>query len=196
MNKIVEGYFKLLKVLIALCLAVMVVLVFGNVVLRYGFNSGITVSEELSRWLFVWLTFLGAIVALREHGHLGVDMLVSRLPPIGKKVCLIVSQLLMLYVTWLLLDGQLGADHDQSRRRRAPATGSRWGCSTASASSSASRLGIDPACTISTASPPARCPRTSWSWSRNPKEESRSCSTMMRSTTASRKPLTATAAKR
>ena len=54
----------------------MVVLVFGNVVLRYGFNSGITVSEELSRWLFVWLTFLGAIVALREHGHLGTDMLV------------------------------------------------------------------------------------------------------------------------
>ncbi|NDY93911.1 TRAP transporter small permease, partial [Ideonella livida] len=39
-------------------LAVMVVLVFGNVVLRYAFNSGITVSEELSRWAFVWLTFL------------------------------------------------------------------------------------------------------------------------------------------
>ena len=65
----------------------MVVLVFGNVVLRYGFNSGITVSEEVSRWLFVWLTFLGAIVALKEHGHLGSDMLVARLPPRGKKRC-------------------------------------------------------------------------------------------------------------
>ena len=55
----------------------MVVMVFGNVVLRYGFNSGITVSEELSRWLFVWMTFLGAIVALRNarppgHRHAGV----------------------------------------------------------------------------------------------------------------------------
>ncbi len=49
----------------------MVVLVFGNVVLRYAFNSGITVSEELSRWLFVWLTFVGAVVALRDHAHLG-----------------------------------------------------------------------------------------------------------------------------
>ena len=58
----------------------MVVLVFGNVVLRYAFNTGITVSEEVSRWLFVWLTFLGAIVAMQEHGHLGVDMLVARLP--------------------------------------------------------------------------------------------------------------------
>jgi TRAP-type transport system small permease protein len=61
----------------------MVVLVFGNVVLRYGFNLGITVSEEISRWLFVWLTFLGAIVAMREHGHLGVDTLVKRLPASG-----------------------------------------------------------------------------------------------------------------
>jgi TRAP-type transport system small permease protein len=105
MARIVDGYFWLLKALIAVFLAIMVVLVFGNVVLRYAFNSGITVSEEVSRWLFVWLTFLGAIVAMREHGHLGVDSLVKRLPSGGKKACLVLSQVLMLYVTWLLLVG-------------------------------------------------------------------------------------------
>jgi TRAP-type C4-dicarboxylate transport system permease small subunit len=105
--KIVDGYFTFLKVLIALFLAIMVVLVFGNVVLRYAFNSGITVSEEVSRWLFVWLTFLGAIIAMREHGHLGVDTLVKRLPVMGKKICLIVSQLLMLFATWLFLTGSI-----------------------------------------------------------------------------------------
>src|SRR3712207_308852 len=105
MTKVVNGYFAFLKVLIALFLAIMVVLVFGNVVLRYAFNSGITVSEEVSRWLFVWLTFLGAIVAMREHGHLGVDTLVRMLPTWGKKACLVLSQLLMLYATWLLLRG-------------------------------------------------------------------------------------------
>ena len=67
MARVLDLYCRLLKFVIALCLAVMVVLVFGNVVLRYGFNSGITISEELSRWLLVWLTFLGAIVAVREH---------------------------------------------------------------------------------------------------------------------------------
>jgi TRAP-type C4-dicarboxylate transport system permease small subunit len=103
--RIVEAYFHLLKILIAAFLAVMVVLVFGNVFLRYAFNTGITSSEELSRLLFVWLTFLGAIVALREHGHLGVDMLVKRLPTGGKKLCLVLSHLLMLYVTWLFLSG-------------------------------------------------------------------------------------------
>jgi TRAP-type C4-dicarboxylate transport system permease small subunit len=105
MRRVIEGYFHLLKIIIVLCLALMVVLVFGNVVLRYAFNMGLTTSEELSRFLFVWLTFLGAIVALREHGHLGVDMLVQRLPAGGKKICLIVSILLMLYITWLMLQG-------------------------------------------------------------------------------------------
>ena len=96
-------YTRALDMLSGLCLAIMVVLVFGNVVLRYTANSGITVSEELSRWLFVWLTFMGAVVALREHGHLGTDVLVSRLPAAGKKVCLVLAQVAMLYVSWLLL---------------------------------------------------------------------------------------------
>ena len=41
------------------CLAVMVLLLFGNVALRYLFNSGINVSDELSRLAFVWMIFLG-----------------------------------------------------------------------------------------------------------------------------------------
>ena len=105
MNRLIDGFCRLVDALMALALAIMVVLVFGNVVLRYGFNSGIAVSEEVSRWLFVWLTFLGAIVAIKEHGHLGSDMLVSRLGVNGKKVCLVAGHLLMLYVTWLLFKG-------------------------------------------------------------------------------------------
>jgi TRAP-type C4-dicarboxylate transport system permease small subunit len=105
MSRLLDGYCRLIDAFIALALAVMVVLVFGNVVLRYAFNSGITVSEEVSRWLFVWLTFMGAVVALRERAHLGSDMLVSRLGPTGKKVCLVTGQLLMLYIIYLLFMG-------------------------------------------------------------------------------------------
>ena len=65
MNIWTDRYCRLLDRTIALLPGLMVVLVFGNVVLRYLANSGITVSEELSRWLFVWMTFLGAIVALK-----------------------------------------------------------------------------------------------------------------------------------
>src|SRR5512134_1718414 len=105
MNRIIDGYCRLLTLVMVVMLALMVLLVFGNVVLRYAFNSGITVSEEVSRWLFLWMVFLGAIVALKEHGHLGTDALVARLPRAGKKACLIIGQVLMLYVTWLLLRG-------------------------------------------------------------------------------------------
>jgi len=105
MTRIVDLFFRSLKFFIVACLVSMVVLVFGNVVLRYAFNSGITMSEELSRWLFVWLTFIGALIALRDHKHLGVDSLVSRLAPTGKKVCFIASNLLMLYCVWLFGQG-------------------------------------------------------------------------------------------
>lgn len=105
MGKIIDLCCEGLKFLTVLCLAAMVVLVFGNVVLRYGFNSGITISEELSRWLFVWLIFLGAIVALRQHAHLGVDTLVRALPAWGKRGCFILSYALMLYADCLLLLG-------------------------------------------------------------------------------------------
>lgn len=105
LNQLLERYCRLLNVLIAVFLAVMVVLVFGNVVLRYGFNSGITLSEELSRWLFVWMTFLGAIVAMKEGAHLGSDTLVSRLPIVWQKAFLVIGHVLMLFVCWLLFRG-------------------------------------------------------------------------------------------
>ena len=105
MGRWIDLYCRVLKVVVALCLAAMVVLVFTNVVLRYAFNSGIATSEELSRWLLVWLTFLGAIVALRQHAHLGVDTLVRALPRRGKLLCFVMSYALMLYADGLLTIG-------------------------------------------------------------------------------------------
>lgn len=102
LDRSIDGMCRLFGMLMVACLALMVLMVFGNVVLRYGFNSGITVSEELSRWLFVWMTFLGAIVAVRKHAHLGTDALVSRLPLVGRKLCFVVAHGLMLYICWLM----------------------------------------------------------------------------------------------
>ncbi|MFP8780790.1 TRAP transporter small permease [Hydrogenophaga sp. RWCD_12] len=106
-QKFINAYCRLLGALMVLSLFAMVVMVFGNVVMRYGFNSGITLSEELSRWLFVWMTFLGAVVALNERGHLGTDSLIARLPVAGKKLCLGASLLLMLFICWLIFKGSL-----------------------------------------------------------------------------------------
>jgi TRAP-type C4-dicarboxylate transport system permease small subunit len=104
-QKFIHGYCRLLGWLMVASLALMVVMVFGNVVMRYAFNSGLTLSEELSRWLFVWMTFLGAVVALNERGHLGTDSLIARLPRAGQKVCLFLSLVLMCWICWLIFDG-------------------------------------------------------------------------------------------
>lgn len=105
MATLVAGYFRLLKALVGLLLAGMVVLVFSNVVLRYAFGSGITVSEEIARWFFVWLVFLGAIVGLREHAHLGVDTMLLMLGPKGRRICYIASHALMILCSVLLVKG-------------------------------------------------------------------------------------------
>lgn len=107
MNRITEGFAKLLQRLIAVMLMIMVVLVFGNVVLRYGFNSGIIVSEEVSRMLFVWVTFLGSVLAMRENAHLGSNFIVNALGPKGRRVSLFLGRLMMLYICWLIFRGAL-----------------------------------------------------------------------------------------
>ncbi len=65
--------------LMAGCLGVMAVAVFTNVVLRYGFGSGVAASEELSRLLFVWMVFIGATAAYPAGEHMAFTSLVGML---------------------------------------------------------------------------------------------------------------------
>lgn len=65
--------------LMALALGVMALAVFVNVVLRYGFGSGVAASEELSRLLFVWMVFLGAAVAYPAGEHMAFTSLAAAL---------------------------------------------------------------------------------------------------------------------
>jgi TRAP-type C4-dicarboxylate transport system permease small subunit len=69
----------LAQVLMATCLGVMAVAVFFNVVLRYGFGSGIAASEELSRLLFVWMVFIGATAAYPAGEHMAFTSFIASL---------------------------------------------------------------------------------------------------------------------
>lgn len=104
-GRIVDLYFKVLEFILFLCMTGMVIMVFGNVVLRYGFNSGILISEELSRFLFVWMTFIGAVVVLREHGHLGMDTVIRMMPLNGAKIAKAISDLLIIVCCVYLVSG-------------------------------------------------------------------------------------------
>jgi TRAP-type transport system small permease protein len=107
MERFIARLCRGLEYLIAAALAAMVLLVFGNVVMRYAFNSGITISEEVSRWLFLWGTFLGALVALHDRAHLGVDLVLERLPAWARRACLVLTHVLMIAILGMLFHGAL-----------------------------------------------------------------------------------------
>lgn len=96
---------KALEFLVVAILATMACLVFLNVVLRYGFNSSINVTEEVSRYLFVWLTFLGAILAFGDNQHVSVTMLTDKLSPRKRHILRLFTDGLMLFCCYLIIQG-------------------------------------------------------------------------------------------
>lgn len=66
-------FWRIIELLIVVMLVVMIGMVFTNVMLRYGFGSGIRGSEELSQLLFVWVVMLGAGYCLRERAHISAS---------------------------------------------------------------------------------------------------------------------------
>ncbi|MDR0576309.1 MAG: TRAP transporter small permease [Candidatus Accumulibacter sp.] len=96
---------RALHAIIAVCLSCMSIFVFMNVVLRYFFNSGLTWAEEASRYLFIWLIFLGAIVAFRENAHLGVDTLVRMLSVANRRRVFIFNNVLLAVIMGLCAHG-------------------------------------------------------------------------------------------
>ena len=110
-HSLLKGFDRLLEVTLVVCMTVMFIFVFINVMMRLLMNSGIDISEELPRFAFVWMCFVGAVVGMRRHSHLGVDMVVAALPLLGRKICWGISQAIMavcsaymLYGTWLQHD--------------------------------------------------------------------------------------------
>lgn len=96
---------KIIEVSIVLLLVGMTGMVFLNVVLRYGFNSGLVISEEMSRFFFVWLTFVGAVLAFAENGHLGVETMVRLFGRRGRIICMFLTNMLILICVAVLFWG-------------------------------------------------------------------------------------------
>ncbi len=74
----------------------MAVVVAAQVFFRYGLNHSLFWSEELARFLLVWLTFLGASVAYYRKAHPGVDILFVKMGPAGRKASVLFVHLASL----------------------------------------------------------------------------------------------------
>lgn len=85
-------------------LAAMAVMVFANVALRFLTDHSILWVEEASRYLMIWLTFLGAGIVLRYGGHIGIDTLQERLPGAAPVLRALIFALLLAFfaaMAWL-----------------------------------------------------------------------------------------------
>lgn len=90
---------------IAICLGLMTLLTFANVVARYMFNSNIIWALELTLYLFAWLILMGMSYGVKKHIHIGVDVVINLLPPAGRKIAALFSITACLTFSILLLIG-------------------------------------------------------------------------------------------
>lgn len=105
MTRFLDFLFRGVEILMAVLLALMVLLMFLNVVLRFAFSTGFVWSEEVTRLSFIYLVYLGTVAAFRDNRHLGVDTLLEHVPPMVQKVLYAVVQLIIIWVMWLLVQG-------------------------------------------------------------------------------------------
>ncbi len=105
MNLLLPTIERLVEKMMALCLTLIVILIFSNVVGRYALGTSFAGAEELSRLLFVWLVFLGAIFALRRGAHLGVELVQARIPRWARRSSAVITHVLSLYALWLFFMG-------------------------------------------------------------------------------------------
>ncbi len=104
-GKLRGGIEKVLNVIISVMLAGMVIIVFSNVIARYFLNAALAWSDEVSRFMFIWLVFIGAVVAYMKNDHLGLDILIKYLPRKASQVLVLIADLLVLFALAVLLKG-------------------------------------------------------------------------------------------
>lgn len=90
---------------IAICLGLMTLLTFSNVIARYLFNDNILWALEVTVFLFAWLVLMGASYAVKHHVHIGVDIIINAVSPNSRKILALIALTACLIYSILLLVG-------------------------------------------------------------------------------------------
>ena len=105
-NLIVILIRKLVEIFITVAFIILILVVFGQVIARYVFNNSFSWSEELARYLQVWIILLGSSICCRKGTHIAIDFAIQKLPYICKKIIKLITFLFMMfYLVILTLNG-------------------------------------------------------------------------------------------
>ena len=105
MGAVSRGMENVLSYVVAVLLVLMSLTVFSNVIFRYFLDFSLAWYEEVSRFLLIWIVFLGAVVAYIKSDHLGIDVLLLVLPPRVRWMVVILSDLLVLIALAIMFQG-------------------------------------------------------------------------------------------
>lgn len=94
---------KIEKFVACASVAVMSVLVFANVIARFVFNHSLAVSDEMSTYLFILMSFMGTAVAARRGAHLGLSIVTDRLSENGRRNVGMVMYILSAFFCLLIV---------------------------------------------------------------------------------------------
>lgn len=103
-SKLLDVIEKIEKAFLAAAMAVMIVDMIYQVIMRYIFNSANAWSEELARYLFIFEVMIAAAIAVRKNSHLQIDVLINCFKPRTKTIFTIVSTLVgIVFLAFLLV---------------------------------------------------------------------------------------------
>ena len=100
-------FFKAIDKAEDICLVSMFVLmvafIFLQVIMRFVFNNSLTWSEELGKFIFVWISWLGISIAERKNEHIKITLVTDRLSPKWRVVCEILASICMLLILGVIV---------------------------------------------------------------------------------------------
>jgi TRAP-type C4-dicarboxylate transport system permease small subunit len=105
LNTAYNALLKVIKFLLAVFSAVLVVVVFTNVVSRYFLDFALAWAEETARFLLIWVTFLGAILVHDSNEHMGLEFVVQALPGKIRTVVLMIADIIIIAILAFIVKG-------------------------------------------------------------------------------------------
>ena len=109
LDRLCDGLNRATEIVIGVLVAVTVMVTLLQVIFRYGLNSSLSWSEELARYVFIWVIFLGTASAARRGQHMAVDGLSGFLPPVWRRALAVLIALvgivffIVVFYTGILL---------------------------------------------------------------------------------------------
>jgi TRAP-type C4-dicarboxylate transport system permease small subunit len=100
-----RGIDKSVSYVVAVMLVLMSATVFGNVICRYFLDASLAWYEEVSRFLLIWIVFLGAVIAYIRGDHLGIDVVLIYLPAKPRQAVIVAADLLVLASLVIMFQG-------------------------------------------------------------------------------------------